>query len=85
VIEAVPASLAASITTALRIPTIGIGAGRNCSGQVLVMHDMLGATQGRRPRFVRDFVGSGSTLLEAIEAYVKSVKDGSFPQDQHTF
>jgi 3-methyl-2-oxobutanoate hydroxymethyltransferase len=85
VIEAVPASLGAAITERLSVPTIGIGAGRECSGQVLVMHDMLGATQGRRPRFVRDFMQAGSTLKEALEAYVSAVKQRKFPADQHTF
>ncbi|MBU9413531.1 3-methyl-2-oxobutanoate hydroxymethyltransferase [Burkholderia multivorans] len=85
VIEAVPASLGATITKRLSVPTIGIGAGPGCSGQVLVMHDMLGATRGRRPRFVRDFMAAGSTLKDAFEAYVNAVKQGEFPADQHTF
>jgi 3-methyl-2-oxobutanoate hydroxymethyltransferase len=78
-IEAVPAELGAANTAQLNIPTIGIGAGPACSGQVLVMHDMLGITQGRRPRFVQDFVGAGSTVKAALEAYVRAVKQREFP------
>jgi 3-methyl-2-oxobutanoate hydroxymethyltransferase len=85
VIEAVPAELGAAITAQLNIPTIGIGAGPACSGQVLVMHDMLGISQVRRPRFVQDFTGAGLTVKAAIEDYVKAVKQQTFPQEQHTF
>jgi 3-methyl-2-oxobutanoate hydroxymethyltransferase len=85
VIEAVPAELGGTVTARLNIPTIGIGAGAACSGQILVMHDMLGITQGRRPRFVQDFVGTGSTMKGALEAYVSAVKQGAFPQNQHMF
>ena len=79
------AALAAEITESLRIPVIGIGAGPACDGQVLVLHDALGVTAGKRPRFVRDFLRGGSSVLEAVQAYVDAVKDGSFPGPEHTY
>jgi 3-methyl-2-oxobutanoate hydroxymethyltransferase len=85
VIEAVPSRLAAEVTKQLKIPTIGIGAGIDCSGQVLVLHDMLGIFPGKRPRFVKDFMQGSSSILAAIEAYVREVKDGLFPAAEHTF
>jgi 3-methyl-2-oxobutanoate hydroxymethyltransferase len=89
VLEMVPADLAARVTDALTIPTIGIGAGDRCDGQVLVLHDMLGLYPGRRPRFVKDFTaaGDGSTrgVESAVRAYVAAVKDGSFPAAEHRF
>lgn len=85
VIEAIPVAAASAITAALHIPTIGIGAGRDCSGQVLVLHDMLGVYSGKRPRFVKDFVSGQASVQAGIEAYVRAVRDGSFPGDEHTF
>ncbi len=85
VLEAIPATLAAEVTKTLVIPTIGIGAGVDCSGQVLVLHDMIGAFPGHRPKFVRDFMQGQSSLAGAIGAYVAAVKDRSFPADEHTF
>jgi 3-methyl-2-oxobutanoate hydroxymethyltransferase len=85
VIEAVPTLLAAEVTKQLRIPTIGIGAGVECSGQVLVLHDMLGIFPGKRPRFVKDFMQGQPSIFAAVEAYVRAVKDGTFPGPEHTF
>jgi 3-methyl-2-oxobutanoate hydroxymethyltransferase len=85
VLEAIPAALAADVTAKLAIPTIGIGAGVDCSGQVLVMHDMLGAFPGRRPKFVRDFMQGQSSVAEAICAYVDAVKQRTFPAAEHSF
>ena len=89
VLEMVPAPLAARVTDALRIPTIGIGAGAQCDGQVLVLHDMLGIYPGRKPRFVKNFAladdGSGRDAQAAVQAYVEAVKDGSFPAAEHRF
>ena len=85
VMEAVPSALAAEVTKQLRIPTIGIGAGVECSGQVLVLHDMLGIFPGKRPRFVKDFMQGQPNIQAAVEAYVRAVKDGSFPGAEHTF
>ena len=85
VMECVPAGLAARISAAVAIPTIGIGAGPGCDGQVLVLYDMLGITPGRRPRFVRDFLRDSGSVAAAIEAYVAAVKDGSFPAAEHTY
>jgi 3-methyl-2-oxobutanoate hydroxymethyltransferase len=85
VIECVPAEVATRITAAVDIPTIGIGAGPGCDGQVLVLYDMLGITPGKRPRFVRDFLHDTCRVPEAIEAYVSAVKDGSFPAAEHCF
>ena len=86
VLEMVPAALAADITAQLtRCPTIGIGAGNGTSGQVLVLHDMLGMNLGKMPKFVRNFMdaggGTGSGIRGAMEAYVGAVKDGSFPDN----
>ncbi|MBB3257905.1 3-methyl-2-oxobutanoate hydroxymethyltransferase [Paraburkholderia bannensis] len=85
VIEAVPSALGAQVTKQLRIPTIGIGAGVDCSGQVLVLHDMLGIFPGKRPRFVKDFMEGQPNIESAVRAYVKAVKDGSFPGPEHGF
>jgi 3-methyl-2-oxobutanoate hydroxymethyltransferase len=85
VMEAVPSALAAEVTKQLRIPTIGIGAGVECSGQVLVLHDMLGIFPGKRPRFVKDFMQGQPNIQAAVETYVRAVKDGSFPGAEHTF
>ena len=82
VLEMVPARLSAELTTELkRCATIGIGAGRSTSGQVLVMHDMLGINLGKNPRFVRNFMEGAGSVREAMVAYVRAVKDGSFPID----
>jgi 3-methyl-2-oxobutanoate hydroxymethyltransferase len=85
VIECVPAELAARLTAAVTIPTIGIGAGPACDGQVLVLYDMLGITPDRRPRFVKDFLGPAGSVPAAITAYVKAVRDGGFPGPEHSF
>ena len=84
VLELVPSELAATLTRELSIPVIGIGAGARCSGQVLVLHDMLGITTppgGRRPRFVRDFMAGAAGIGDAVRRYVLAVKDGSFPDE----
>jgi 3-methyl-2-oxobutanoate hydroxymethyltransferase len=83
--EAVPAALAGEVTRLLKVPTIGIGAGLECSGQVLVMHDMLGVFPGHRPKFVRNFMDGQTTIDGAVSAYVAAVKDGTFPGPEHTF
>jgi 3-methyl-2-oxobutanoate hydroxymethyltransferase len=86
VIELVPSALAAELTAALPIPVIGIGAGPACSGQVLVLHDMLGITQGKLPRFVRNFSERSGSIDAAVRDYVAAVKDGSFPVESiHTY
>lgn len=84
-LEAIPASLGKSVSDALRIPTIGIGAGFDCSGQVLVMHDMLGVFPGKTARFVRNFMAGQPDIASAVRAYVAAVKDGSFPAPEHCF
>jgi len=81
VLELVPSDLAAAVTAALPIPVIGIGAGARCGGQVLVLHDMLGITQGKMPRFVRDFMAGSASVSDAVRRYVVAVKDGSFPDE----
>ena len=85
VLEAIPAKLASEVTAQLHIPTIGIGAGVNCSGQVLVMHDMLGTFPGRRPKFVHDFMQGQTSVSAAIRAYVHAVKQREFPAAEHSF
>ncbi|WP_284616220.1 3-methyl-2-oxobutanoate hydroxymethyltransferase [Aquabacterium humicola] len=81
VLELMPSALAAEITASLPIPVIGIGAGAGCSGQVLVLHDMLGLNPGKPPRFVRDFMAEGGGVAAAIQRYVGAVRDGSFPDE----
>jgi 3-methyl-2-oxobutanoate hydroxymethyltransferase len=85
VLECVPATLAAKITQQLRIPVIGIGAGADCDGQVLVLYDMLGLTPGRRPRFSQDFLAETGSVQAAISQYVADVKAGSFPSVEQQF
>ena len=85
VLEAIPPAVATNVTNAVAIPTIGIGAGVECSGQVLVLQDMLGIFPGKPARFVKDFMAGAPSIGAAIEAYVKAVKDGSFPGPEHVF
>lgn len=85
VLEAIPAALGKEVTDLLAIPTIGIGAGPDCSGQVLVMHDMLGVFPGHKPRFVKDFMDGQNSVDAAVRAYVSAVKEGSFPAPEHCF
>ncbi len=85
VLEAIPSQLGQEVTELLAIPTIGIGAGPACSGQVLVMHDMLGVFPGRKARFVKNFMEGQTSIDDAILAYVAAVKDGSFPALEHCF
>jgi 3-methyl-2-oxobutanoate hydroxymethyltransferase len=86
VIELVPSKVAGDLVDALPIPVIGIGAGSECSGQVLVLHDMLGITRGKLPRFVRNFMEGGDSVEDALRRFVMAVKDGSFPVETiHTY
>ncbi len=85
VLEAVPAPVAARITDALEIPTIGIGAGADTDGQVLVYHDMLGLYEGRSPRFVKQYADLAAETRRALEEYVADVRGGTFPEEQHTY
>ena len=84
-LEAIPASLGKSVSEALSIPTVGIGAGPDCSGQVLVMHDMLGVFPGKKARFVRNFMAGQADIASAMRAYIAAVKDCSFPAPEHCF
>lgn len=85
VLELVPAELAKVISEKVSVPTIGIGAGIDCDGQVLVSHDMLGLFQGRIPKFVKKYADIGISMDEAIEKYVNEVKQGTFPREEHSF
>ena len=85
VLEAVPAAVATRITQTLRIPTIGIGAGPGCDGQVLVWHDLLGITEGRAPRFVKRYGRVAQAIREALTAYAADVRSGAFPAEEHTY
>ncbi|MBI4984873.1 MAG: 3-methyl-2-oxobutanoate hydroxymethyltransferase [Rhodocyclales bacterium] len=86
VLEMVPAALAGEITTLLKAcATIGIGAGKDCDGQVLVLHDMLGVYPGKKGRFVKDFMAAAQSIDGAVGAYVKAVKDGSYPAPEHCY
>jgi 3-methyl-2-oxobutanoate hydroxymethyltransferase len=84
VLEAVPPPVAAHITRELSIPTIGIGAGAGCDGQVLVYHDLLGFQEGG-PRFVKQYAQLGPEIQQALEAYAADVRSGAFPEAQHTY
>jgi 3-methyl-2-oxobutanoate hydroxymethyltransferase len=85
VLEAIPASLAGEVTRALTIPTIGIGAGAECSGQVLVLYDMLDVFPGRKAKFVKNYMRPAGTVQDAVALYVKEVKNGTFPGPEHSF
>ena len=85
VLEAMPALLAEEITAQLTIPTIGIGAGAACSGQVLVLHDMLDIYPGKKARFVKNFMQGASSVAVAVSNYVTEVKAGTFPGEEHSF
>jgi 3-methyl-2-oxobutanoate hydroxymethyltransferase len=85
VLEAIPRGLGKEVTDSLAIPTIGIGAGPDCAGQVLVMHDMLGVFPGHKARFVKNFMEGQSSIDAAVLAYVQAVRDGSFPAAEHCF
>ena len=84
-LEAIPSELGKAVTEALLIPTIGIGAGPDCSGQVLVMHDMLDVFPGRKPRFVKNFMEGQCGVHGAVSAYVRAVKDKTYPAPEHCF
>jgi 3-methyl-2-oxobutanoate hydroxymethyltransferase len=85
VLEAVPAAVAARVSEALEVPTIGIGAGGDCDGQVLVWHDMLGMYSGQTPRFVKQYADLSATIGDAVERYAADVREGAFPEEQHTY
>lgn len=85
VLECVPADLAARITREIPIPTVGIGAGAGCDGQILVAYDMLGLTPGKRPRFSHDFLKGRDSIESALSAYVEAVRNGSFPTLEHSY
>lgn len=85
VVESVPADLGSRITAAVGIPTVGIGAGPGCDGQVLVFHDMMGLFPDFRPKFAKRYVDLGSAVKAAVETYCKEVRDGTFPAAEHSF
>jgi 3-methyl-2-oxobutanoate hydroxymethyltransferase len=85
VLEAVPAAVAAHITETLTIPTIGIGAGADCDGQVLVYHDLLGIEEGISPRFVKRYANLADEIRGALQRYADDVRSGAFPQSEHTY
>ena len=85
VLECVPAKLAAQITRSIDIPTIGIGAGVECDGQILVSYDLLGITPGKRVRFTKDFLIETGSVHRAIERYAEDVRARRFPGPEHSF
>jgi 3-methyl-2-oxobutanoate hydroxymethyltransferase len=85
VLEAVPAPVAERITVALSVPTIGIGAGVHCDGQVLVWHDLLGLYEGHAPRFVKQYADLSEVIKAAVGTYVEEVRERRFPEEQHTY
>ena len=84
-VELVPTELAQRVSKALTIPTIGIGAGPHCDGQVLVLHDMLGLNEGFSPRFLRRFAELGAAVREAVRTYADDVRAGRYPAKEHSF
>ena len=85
VLEAIPAALASQITAAAGVPTIGIGAGVDCHGQVLVLHDMLDVYPGKKAKFVKNYMKGAGSIQDAVALYVKEVRDGTFPGREHSF
>ena len=85
VLEAIPSDIAREITEAVSVPTIGIGAGAACDGQVLVSYDMLGMDESFKPRFVRRFATLGATIKDAVGQYVSEIRGGTFPSDAESF
>jgi 3-methyl-2-oxobutanoate hydroxymethyltransferase len=85
VLEKIPKELAKKITQTLEIPTIGIGAGKFCDGQVLVLHDMLGLFEEFKPKFVKRYAELGEEVRRAIRTFIKEVKEGTFPSDEHSY
>jgi 3-methyl-2-oxobutanoate hydroxymethyltransferase len=85
VVECVPAETAQKITASLNVPTIGIGAGAGCDGQILVAHDMLGLFDELRPRFVKQYADLGREIIQAVESYCREVREGTFPAAEHSF
>lgn len=85
VVECIPSSLAKKLTASVDIPIIGIGAGSDCDGQVLVSYDMLDITAGKRPKFSKNFMLEAGNISDAVSAYVQAVKNKEFPADEHTF
>ncbi len=85
VLEGIPADVAQMISEAVPVPTIGIGAGAGCDGQVLVFHDLLGLFDGRGPKFVKRYASLGELAVEAVSAYADEVREGAFPAREHTY
>ena len=85
VLEKIPAQLATRVSAELTIPTIGIGAGNGCDGQVLVMHDMLGINQGFSPRFLRRYADLATTITDAVGSYITDVKSSDFPNEKESY
>ena len=80
-----PSKVGKTISTALQVPVIGIGAGPDVDGQILVIYDVLNITQGRTPKFVKNFQADCTSPLEALQAYVRAVKEGDYPAPEHCF
>ncbi len=85
VLEKIPAALAGEVSDSLHIPTIGIGAGNHCDGQVLVMHDMLGITTEFKPRFLRQYLNLNVMISNAVSKYIGDVRDGDFPNENEQY
>jgi 3-methyl-2-oxobutanoate hydroxymethyltransferase len=85
VLEAVPAQVASRVSSALRIPTLGIGAGPGCDGQVLVWHDLLGINEGVAPRFVKRYADVAGEIRRGLEAFASDVRSGAYPTDEHVY
>src|SRR6185437_11871726 len=85
VLEAVPSPVAARVTESVSVPTIGIGAGPDCDGQVLVYHDLLGLSEGHLPRFVKRYANLSREIRDALEAYAADVRSGTFPSDEYAY
>ncbi len=84
-LECIPSKLGATITSEIQVPVIGIGAGPDVDGQILVLYDILDITAGRKPRFTRNFMAGADSPLHAVKGYVQAVKDRSYPAPEHCF
>ena len=85
VLEKIPAALATEVSKSLHIPTIGIGAGGGCDGQVLVMHDMLGINTEFKPRFLRQYLNMAEQVTGAVQTYIKDIRSGDFPNEKEQY
>jgi 3-methyl-2-oxobutanoate hydroxymethyltransferase len=85
VLECIPESLANTITNSVKVPTIGIGAGKHCDGQVLVINDMLGFDENFKPKYVKTYTNLNKTIKDAVAKFIEEVSTGKYPDEEHTY